>query len=428
MFNTTRTKFGNWIQGKGWGMSFDDTGWPNTPGISTIDPLTSELLFSQNYQLLSKRGYIENVISNRCIRGTARAVNSIPFDILINGTNVLDNENDRLSQAFIKLVKAPNPNYSSWLFFIESVISHRFIKGRSYVHPTFFESTGMPDEIEFFRPDRVSVTENTEEGIFRYRFSKGSRQEIYGRDEAGYFDIIDWRMFHPTSDTEGLGQVTPAGLSISGHTEGNKWNKQHLENGARNTAIVSINPDDQTGTLDEEALETLKRKLNEHGKRYDVKVINEKINYEQLALTPQEMDFLDSIKNKAIEICNGLDYPPYLLGLDGATFNNQAEAKMALYEESAIPKAEEFYRLLSDFYSRKLGMSIEFKLRLKDVVALAPRFKDMREGVREDWKADLVNFNEARMSIGYEEVLGAEGEDYFSDRKAPPMSFNPPEA
>jgi len=405
---------------KSWALSWlNDTAEPGQTAVVMIDPITQGLIYNSSYQQLSRTGYIENVIGNRCMRETAQAVNSIPFEILINDEPIKDSS-DRIARSFTKLVLDPNADYN-WKFFVASVITHRFIRGRGYVHPEFSEITGEPIGIEFFRPDRVSITTGQDERIFSYRYSKGSRNEVFLRNDDGRFDLIDWRAFHPTSDTEGLGHVIPTALSMDGHTKGSKWNKQQLENGARNSGILSINPgDDQSGFLDEESLQKLQKKLDEeNSKRYNTRIVNAPATYTPLNLSPLEMDFVDSIKSKAIEICNGLDYPPYLLGLDGATFNNQAEAKLALYENSAIPKAEEFYLELSSFYSRQLDAKVEFKLKLKEVVALAPRFREMHIQAREDWNSDLTKRSEAREAIGYEELDDLEGDVFKSDLKQP---------
>ena len=109
-----------------------------------------------------------------------------------------------------------------------------------------------------------------------------------------------------------------------------------------------------------------------------------------------------------------------MLGLESTTFNNAAEAKLELYENSAIPKAQEMYDAISAYYSRKLDMDIEFKVDIKSIIALAPRFKEIRAEAREDFKSGIISQNEAREEQGREEIDG--GDDIFVDQNNQTMN------
>lgn len=391
----------------------------HAPEVVTIDPITAQLIFSSNYRLLSQKGYIENVIANTCMRRIGDAVKNIPFEVFIDNENIKD-RSDRQSRALAKSILNPNPDFN-WQFMIESLIKYRYIDGRSYLYPIFAESTGEILGFDFFRPDRVTVTQSDSERIYSYRYVRGSQNQVFKRDEEGYFDIIDWRQFNPMSDTSGLSSIVPASLSIDGHTKGNSWNKQILENSGKQTMIMSLTDEENSMELDEDQLnklkESIKQQLNE--RRGGVALINAPVKIDKASMTAVEMDWLDGIKSKAIEICNALDFPPYLLGLDGATYNNQAEAKMAFYEDCAIPKTEEFFHILNAFLSRKTDSVVQFKVQKKEITALAPKYELIRTSIREDWKVSLINRDEAREKIGYDEIGGLDGDVYFSDLKNP---------
>ncbi len=388
--------------------------------IVNIDQFTSNLLYNANYSSLAREGYIENVISNRCVRHTAECIADMKFDILIDGVNIKD-RTDRLAKSFKDLVKNPNVDYS-WKFFVKSVQSHRPIAGRGYIHAELEGVGGLPSGIEFFRPDRVSILNSTDSRIFEYQYNNGSRREIFKRDEDGYFDLIDLRMFNPLSDIDGLSAFVPAGLSIDSHTEANKYNKQIVQNGAKPSGMITLQDTENSGMLDEAEIKNLTDRIRQKLARDNggIFVSDMPAKFESINFSNSEMDWLNGIKSNAIAICNALDYPPHLLGLESTTFNNAAEAKLELYENSAIPKAQEMYDAISAYYSRKLDMDIEFKVDIKSIIALAPRFKEIRAEAREDFKSGIISQNEAREEQGREEING--GDDIFVDHNNQPMN------
>jgi HK97 family phage portal protein len=388
--------------------------------VVTIDQFTSNLLYNANYSTLAREGYIENVIANRCIRHTAECIANIDFDVLIDGESIYD-RSDRVAESFRDLIKNPYVDYN-WKFFVKSVQSHRPIAGRAYIYPELDNVGGLPSSIEFFRPDRVSIINSQDERVYQYQYNRGSDRRVFGRDEDGYFDLIDWRAFNPVSDTCGLSSIVPAGLSIDSHTEANKYNKQIVSNGAKPSGMISIQNDENSGHLDESQIKDLQDRIKQklQSDNGGIMFMNANAKFEPINFSNAEMDWLNGIKANAIAICNALDYPPHLLGLESTTFNNAAEAKLELYENSAIPKAEEMYDTLSAFYSRKLGMDIEFKINVKNIVALAPRFKEMAEQARENFKSGLITQNEGRDLIGYEET--PLGDDIFVDQNNQPMN------
>jgi HK97 family phage portal protein len=384
--------------------------------IISVDKYSNDLSSTMNYAQLADSGYIKNYVSNKCIRATMQALGDLKFDILINGENIKD-KNDRVSVAFKNLVRDPNTDYS-WCDFIGAVYNGRTIEGSGYIYPEFY-TDGRPMSVEYFRPDRVTKICSEDERIHSYLYSRGSRQQVFKRDEDGRFDLLEWRAYDPLNDINGLSSVRSAGLPIDGHTGGLKWNKSLVENGGKFSGIASIQDAESGQQMSSEQLQTLERKFNEKSKSVGSWMVSDApIKLESMGLTATEMDWLNGIKAYAIGIANSLDYPPYLLGLESTTFNNQAEAKMDFYESSVLPKANDIYGRLSAFYSRKLGMEVEFRLNLDKIIALVPRMLERSSIAGQQFKDGLISQNEARDIIGMEETPF--GEDLFVDQNNTP--------
>ncbi len=392
--------------------------------IISLDPYSNDLSSAINYSQLASSGYIKNYISNKCIRATMQALGDLDFDILINGESIED-KTDRISTAFKNLVRDPNEDYN-WCDFIGAVYNARTIDGSGYVYPHFYND-GRPMKVEYFRPDRVTKITSQDDRLHSYQYNRGSRRDVFYRDEDGRFDLIEWKLFNPTDDINGLSGVRTAGLPIDGHTGGLKWNKQLVENGGKFSGIASMQDSESSQHFDAEQIAALEKKFNEKSNSGigSWLIANTPIKIESMGLTATEMDWLNGIRAYAIGIATSLDYPPYLLGLESTTYNNQAEAKLDFYESSVLPKANDIYGRLSSFYSRKLGMDIEFKVKLDDVIALMPRLLERSTVAGQQFKDGLISQNEAREIIGFEATDF--GDDLFADQnKTPQLGMDSP--
>lgn len=387
--------------------------------VVTIDQFTSNLMYSANYGTLAREGYIENYISNTCISRTAKAIAGLPFDIMINGDNAED-KTDRLSKSLVNLIESPNVDYD-WEEFMIAISSHGPISGDMYIHPELEGVGGFPSGIEYFRPDRVSILNTQDSRVWQYQYNNGSTHKKFSRDEDGYFDLIHIKNFNPLSDTNGLSDVVVAGLAIDSHTEANKYNKQIVSNGAKPSGMISINDAENSGILTETQIKDLQDRIQQklQSNNGGIMVMNANAKFESINFTNAEMDWLNGIKANAIGMCNKYDFPPHLLGLESTTFNNIDSAKLEFYTQSVIPKATKIYKSIGRFLSRKLGVKVEFKIRKRDILELAPLFKELSSEARENFKVGLIHQNEGREIIGFEET--PLGDHVFVDQNNQPM-------
>jgi HK97 family phage portal protein len=393
--------------------------WGDSASIVTINQFTSNLIYNADYTTLAREGYIENAISHTCISRTAKAVASIPFKVTIDGEDIKDN-NSRLARALKNVIKDPNADYSFGEI-LQAVQSHRMFAERAYIYPQF-NSSGEPDLLEFFRPDRVSFVTNSFNTIGQYRYSNGSRNITFERDEDQRFDLIDIRSFNPLSDVNGLPPTIPGGISIDSHTEANRYNKQIVQNGAKPSGMVTLQDKENSGMLDEAEIKNLQDRFKQLIARDNGGIFFSGMpaKFESINFSNAEMDWLNGIRANAITICNVYGYHPFLLGLESTTFTNMDAAIQNWYETSVIPSAQDIFDKLGTFYSRKLGVDIEFKVEPSDILALAPRFKEMRKESRDNWLAGGLTLNEFREKIGKEEMAG--GDDIMVDQNGRPMN------
>jgi HK97 family phage portal protein len=147
------------------------------------------------------------------------------------------------------------------------------------------------------------------------------------------------------------------------------------------------------------------------------------MEWRSMGMSPTDMDWLNGKNSTARDICLAFGFPPHLLGMsEGSTFNNVAEAKMALYEETVIPLCQSMLSDLSNFFSEHSGKKIEVVADLDGVSALAPRREMARNNARQDLNAGIITINEAREEIGYDPVTG--GDEIMVPSSKLPLNFD----
>lgn len=404
--------------------------------LVTIQHFSNILNFTKDYGSLAKVGYVENVIANICIRRTAEAMNSIPCKFMLNGEEVDKKNSDKLIKSIVQAFEDPNPDYNKRLFF-EALQTQKYIAGENFVYIPE-DALGNVAGFKYLRPDKVSKTESADDRIHSYLYNSGSHNILFTREKTvvdgvqednptnmiGRFNLVNCRNYNPLSERDALSSLTPAALSIDGHNQALKWNNTVMKNSGKASGIITFGDANGAGGMNQEQMTALKKKIQEQttgSENGSIMLANNPGKFEKFSMTPQEMDFINGIVQRATDICNALDYPPYLLGFTGATFSNQAEAKLALYESSAIPKAEATYSAITTFLNRKYDIDFSVELDLVKVPAMAPRFAEMNQSIIMQYEKNIINHNEVREKLNHEPVIDGSGDLYFADfsRNAP---------
>jgi HK97 family phage portal protein len=388
------------------GFSWGDSGY-TSQDLVQLDEFTLNLLFNQNYRTLAQEGFMQNAIAYHCIDKITSCAKNIPVKVLVDG----EERDTNFSRMLEKNLRQPNPDQNGCQFLVASM-SYSMIKGEYYI----WSDLGIGEIIssETYRPDRVSKTNMLDDKIQSFQVTTGGKTLSFYRDEEGYFDLLYWKTFNPLSDINGLSPLSAGGMSIDQYNEANKWNKNLFENGTKLSGIMNLALDKNgmggSTNISVDKLRELSKFVNEtlSKRKGGTAVLNFPANYTPIGMGPTDMDFIQAQKSKAMEICNVLGYPPYLLGIEGATFNNQESAQEALYESSVIPRTKEFYDYYGDYHSRLFNTDIEYKIQIDNIPALAQKRERIKKTAREDFKAGIINQNEARIAGGREPIPGGD--------------------
>ena len=108
------------------------------------------------------------------------------------------------------------------------------------------------------------------------------------------------------------------------------------------------------------------------------------------------------------DICEALDVPTQLIGIDGSqTYANYEQARASFYEDSAIPLFNSFLSVLNRWLGQRAGLlpTDIICVDIDAVAALEPRRAERNKIID---TLQSISTNEKRQAMGYEPVDGGE--------------------
>ena len=357
----------------------------------------------RNAKTLSEEGYQKNIVAYRAITLIARSLASVPWTAFSGDTELEDH-------PLLKLIQNPNPQQGrSGL--MEAFESYYLIAGDSYLRGIML-SDGLPHELWVMRPDRIKIKTGEGGRVTGYEYRVNITPVVYPVDPlTGKSEILHMKTFHPLDDYYGLSPLEAAAFSIDQHNAAGEWNYKLLKNGARPSGAMTYKPNDvMPQNLPDAQLDRLKRMIEEQytGARNAGRpmLLDGGMSWQQIMLSPVDMDFLNSRNTSARDIASAYGVPPMLIGILGdATFANYKEARLSLWEDRVIPDLVNIRDELNRWLSPLFGENIRLEFDADEVPALAGKRQDTWEKLE---RASFLKINEKREAVGYEEVEGGD--------------------
>lgn len=346
----------------------------------------------RNYLGFASEGYIQNAICYRAIRMIAEAAASIPLC-------VIDQQGEQHEHPLMAVLNQPNQKQCGPAL-LEEWYGYLMVAGNSYMEVVTLQ--GQPRELYVLRPDRMQVIPGPEGWPEGYQYSvDGRKVRFMQTPDEGQQPILHQKLFHPVNDHYGLSPIEAAAGAIDTHNAAAKWNKALLDNSARPSGALVYTASD--GHLNPEQYQRLRDELEENfegpnnaGKPL---LLEGGLEWKNMGLSPKDMDFIEAKHTAAREIALALGVPPMLLGIPGDnTYANYAEANRSFWRQTVLPLAEKGAKALSGWLRPSYGPDVELKLKLDEVVALAPEREMLWSRLA---NADFLTTNEKRAILGY---------------------------
>jgi HK97 family phage portal protein len=355
----------------------------------------------REYDKLAKEGFEQNIWVYRCVMVTAQAVAAV--DWLAYGDQRKKKELE--THPMLELLYKPNEFMSKQEFF-EALAAYVLLSGNSYIEANG-PNVGPPKELFPLRPDRMQVIPDAENFIGGYKYRVNDSSKVFETQQVGHL-----KFFHALNDYYGLSPIEVAARGIDNDNAASAWNNALLNNGSRPTgALVTEN------ALTEFQYDNLKRELdnNVKGAQNSGKpmLLEGGLKWQEMGLSPRDMDFIESKKMSRLEICAAFGVPPELVGVgEQKTYANYQEARQAFYQDTVLPLLDKIRDKLNSWLAPKFG-NVFLDYDKDSIEALQENTDEKAKRIREDLKAGLIMLDEARQATGYEEVAGGKGKVFY---------------
>ena len=356
-----------------------------------------------NYKGYALEGYSQNAALSKGMNDIMEAVGSVElqaFEQQRKSTGEV--EHVRLSDHPLEvLLKNPNPTQDSSEFRKELVM-HLFLAGELFIESVNVQEQSTAAELYALRPDRMEVLPGPDGLPSAYRFKTwGGDPIIYPLDPVNHVgDVVHRRRPHPLNDWRGLSPILAAAFGLDTHNAANTWNLTSLQKGARPPAVLTI--EGSTAEARREMRAELPEQMTGLDSGRGLMVLdgkNAKLN--MMSYSAVELDWLMGKFQSAREVCWAIGYPSFLLGMPGdSTFNNQAEARLALWEQTVMPILRALVSTFNTWLAPRLDRRRQVFLKpdLESVPALSVRRDALWQRAT---SSDFLTINEKRKLVGY---------------------------
>ncbi|QED23472.1 phage portal protein [Candidatus Deianiraea vastatrix] len=321
-----------------------------------------------SYSSLAYNGYASNVVANRCIKLISQCVSSIR-------TVIYGSDGAEMTGAQINdLIAKPNDLMSQKLFF-ETIVKNLLIFGNSYIKSDLGDN--QIDALHVLPSDLVSIVVDSENNVMQYAYNNGQKTEILDASMIGEVgEVLHIKLFNPNDKLYGLSPLYTARFSIDQYNEAIAWNKCLLQNGARPSGalVVEANGNDLTDEQFSRLSDQLRNDFTGSLAAGKVMILEGGLKWQEMSISPKDMEFIETKNSAARDIALAFGVPSNLLGIQGDnTYNNFAESRIALWEETILPLAELIFEAIATHITAKTGEKITILADLDQIPTLVEK-------------------------------------------------------
>ena len=364
------------------------------PAVVATDSLagyTPSVAAPQYAELLS-----QSVGVYACASLRATTLSSLP--IVVYSTNA-NGERERVTSGpVVDLLAKVN---SHWTFphLLEMVELSLCLWGSAFLIVEK-DSRGIPVELWWARPDRMTVVPHATDYISGYVYEHNQKKIAFGPDE-----VVWLRYPNPANEFAGLSPIASARMSVDLGRAGLLANTKLFSQGLMAGGIISPSNADTTWPADkvQQLQEVLTKRFSGVDRAHRWMVIGHQMQAEPMGVSPKDAEFIEQMRMSLADICRVFQVPPILVqDLQHSTYSNFEQSLKALWTLCLTPEAHRITHWLNEQLMPMFGegLSVEFDF---SGVAVLQEGADARWS-REDGqiKAGVLTPNEWRASRNLE--------------------------
>lgn len=339
------------------------------------------------------------------------------------GENIVDSE-------YMRLIKRPNPFVGADGFF-EALYVSKEILGEAFIWINRGDDTTIgearynikPLELYWLPAQNIELICDDYDmwGVLGYIFDNNGVKVRLNKE-----DVIHWRTFNPNFDSytrEHLRGISPlkAGLKLLTANDSSKDAMVAMfQNDGAKGVIYNETLDNLTPDQKSQYESVINRKVNNRDIKGAVATLQGKWGYIDLGRTSMDMQLLGAQDITFSRLCNLWRVSPNLF-IAGQTRDNLREARKDLITNKILPDSlsldDELNRILSKSFNGQLLVS-----DFSNLPEMQYEMGDMNAILRDMYDRGIINGNEYRDMMGWEESGIPEHEQFFVSQNVLPIS------
>ena len=345
-----------------------------------------------------------------CVSKRARAISSVPLiaEELTMVDGVMKWVPGKRTAALQMLLNRPNPIMSTGEF-LRLMMMHLDLAGNSYFTKVRagkrIGNIAPPVELWPILPTDVDVIKGDVRSgslIAKYRLRE-SRIEIPTED------MLHFAYTNPSSLIVGLPPLKACSKAVDTDKDAATWQKVSLQNRGVPDGVFTLDGDSITAEQWENARTQIREQYaNPENARAPWVVARAK--WQQMSLSPLELDFVQTRKQNALEICAAYEVPIEIVGVgERPTYSNYKIAREAWWQESLLLLMKELESYLNVYLAPEFGTDIRIRFDTSGVAALQKSYTEKVDSAVKLF-AMGVPFNtiNEKLELGFQSIEGGD--------------------
>lgn len=347
-----------------------------------------------------KEGYKSVAWVYAAVKQRANAVASVPIVVerYVGGEWQAD-PNSPLQ----RLIDSPNPDLDRNEI-MRLFVTHLDLSGNAYLLKTRANERSRPLELFPLMPQNMMVTPGRERLIAAYEYNNGVKTKFLGED------VIHCAYTNPDSLYYGMSPLEAAGKAVDVDNAAAAWQKISMQNRGIPDGIFSFEGDLSLEQW-EEARQMVREQYSGIGNSRAPWVLS-KAKYQQMSMTPAELDFMGTREFSMAQICAVYGVPREMIsGMGDANRASGENVRRTFWIDTIVPLLSEIESSLNLTLAREFGTADQIRIRFdtSSVPALQENYTEKVTNAKSLWSMGVpFNLINKRLELGFEEIQGGE--------------------
>jgi HK97 family phage portal protein len=274
-----------------------------------------------------EKGYTSAAVVYAAIKLIANTAASVPLNAYRpNG----DEWEVATGHPLQNLLESPNARLTRRRLYTR-IVQHLMLNGNAILTKVRVPENGPPTQLWPINPDIVYPIPDQNEFIRAYEIRVQGKSYMIDAQ-----DVIHLQLENPETPWWGIGPLQAAIVDLEVYKANKLWNLRTVQRGAVTPGVLEV-PED----LSIEQFETLRQQLDKRTFGEDDAgrelILGSGMKYHRMALTGEEMGYLESQRFGREEIAMVFGVPPALLTPDNATLANVEAYNQQFWQTTIVP-------------------------------------------------------------------------------------------